>query len=282
VPRQHPTRGGGSGSVTSMSDSKRLLLDLEPHGPDVYVGESPDYPWGRIYGGLVVAQALKAAGLTVDPGYAVHSLHSYFILGGVPTEPVRYEVDRIRNGRSFTTRRVVARQSGGAILNLSASFHVAEEGVDVQQPDMPAVPGPEGLESLAWGEAMDARIALVDRGTARSVVWARYPEVLPEDPLEQACAFAYMSDANPMDAIEAGHPEPPADGEWHGWYMNASLDHSIWFHRGFDAGDWLLFDMRSQGLVGNRGLAFGSVFTSDGRLVASIAQEGLLRRVRPR
>jgi acyl-CoA thioesterase-2 len=123
------------------------VFELEPHGPDTYVGESPPYPWGRIYGGLVIAQALWAATQTVKPEHGVHSLHAYFILGGDLTEPVRYEVDRVRNGRSFTTRRVAARQSGGTILTLGCSFQRAEEGPETQSASLPeSTPPPEDLE----------------------------------------------------------------------------------------------------------------------------------------
>ena len=140
------------------------IFELEPHGPDTYVGESPRYEWGRIYGGLVVAQALRAAVLTVQAEHAVHSLHAYFILGGDLAEPVRYEVDRVRNGRSFTTRRVVARQSAGAILTLECSFQRAEDGPDTQSADMPpGVPDPTALETI-W----DAGIERCDFGRKKT------------------------------------------------------------------------------------------------------------------
>ncbi len=130
----------------------KTLMELEPHGPDVFVGVSPSYPWGRVYGGQVVAQALRAACATVDDSFQVHSLHSYFIRGGDYDEPIRYEVDRIRNGRSFLTRRVVARQSMGPILNLSVSFQIREGAVDVQECTMPTdLPQPEDLRPSEWG-----------------------------------------------------------------------------------------------------------------------------------
>src|SRR5512135_2482654 len=128
----------------------RSMMALEPHGPDTFVATGPRYPWGGLYGGQIIAQALRAASLTVDPAYQLHSLHAYFIRLGDAAEPIRLEVDRIRNGRSFLTRRVVARQSVGAILNMSSSFHMAEEGAEVQTEDMPCVPPPEELAHNSW------------------------------------------------------------------------------------------------------------------------------------
>jgi len=255
---------------------ERPMLALDAHGPDVWVGVSPPYEWGRIYGGLVVAQALAAAAETVDPDHFVHSLHSYFILGGDPAEPVRYEVDRIRNGRSFSTRRVVARQSGGAILNLSASFQRSEDGVDIQEPVMPDVPGPESVDRSGWGSFMDYRELALEPGSGHSVAWCRFDEQLDASPASHACGLAYLSDGNPMDAIVSLHPIRPEQDQWHDTFVSASLDHSIWFHRPVQADEWVLFDMTSQGLVGSRGVATGNAF-QDGRLVASVVQEGLIR-----
>jgi acyl-CoA thioesterase-2 len=263
-----------------MPDKK--ILFLEPHGPDTFVGESPMYPWGRIYGGLVVAQALKAAALTVDPAHSVHSLHSYFILGGDPNEPVRYEVDRLRNGKSFSTRQVVARQSGGAILNLSASFQKKEEGPDVQTPQLGDIAQPEDLETDRFITGRQTRTVSFDREPPRSVEWARFPLPLSDDPVDHACALAYLSDSNAMKAIRASHPIDVTDMQHHEMFMGASLDHSIWFHRPVQSNDWLLFDMRSLGLIGTRGVALGSVLNRKGVHVASIAQEGLLREKKKR
>jgi acyl-CoA thioesterase-2 len=252
-------------------------LELEPHGADTYVASSPDYPWGRIYGGLVVAQALTAATATVGPDHRVHSLHAYFILGGVPSEPVRYEVDRIRNGRSFSTRRVVARQSGGAILNLSASFHSIEDGPEMEGVDLPDAPLPDAVRPSEWESGMDYREVEPSPEPGRSLAWARYRAPLPDDPRHHACALAYLSDANPMDAIAGLHPVTPSSPEeWRETFVSASLDHAIWFHRHVRADDWLLFDMRSPHIGGSRGVARGEVF-QHGRLVATVAQEGLLR-----
>lgn len=257
------------------------ILKLEPHGPDTYVGESPLYPWGRIYGGLVVAQALKAAALTVDSDHKVHSLHAYFILGGNPKEPVRYEVDRLRNGRSFTTRQVVARQSGGAILNLSASFQADEEGADVQIAQMDEVRDPESISQERVIPGRETRTESFERDPPRSREWGRFPEELGDDPVDHMCAIAYLSDSNAMRAIRAPHPKLPKDDPHnHDIFMGASLDHSVWFHRPARADQWLLFDMQSLGLIGPRGIALGWVMDQEGKHVATIAQEGLLRERR--
>lgn len=256
------------------------VFELEPHGRDTFVGESPPYAWGRIYGGLVIAQALWSATQTVRPEHAVHSLHAYFILGGDPSEPVRYEVDRVRNGRSFTTRRVVARQSSGAILTLACSFQAAEEGPETQSARFPSeVPRPEALP-----ETLDAGLPLREVAAPSSPpglrAWVRFPEALPDPPL-QACGLAYLSDVNAVGAIGASAPELiPADGSWEESVMSASLDHALWFHRPARADDWVLLDMVGHGMIGSRGLATGQVFTADGLHIVTIAQEGLLRRRR--
>ncbi|MCP5039917.1 MAG: acyl-CoA thioesterase II [bacterium] len=253
------------------------VFDLEPHGPETYVGESPKYSWGRIYGGLVVAQALWAATNTVEPRYAVHSLHAYFILGGDLREPVRYEVDRVRNGRSFTTRRVVARQSAGAILTLECSYQIDEEGPNLQSTTFPSdIPEPQDLEIHfdAGAERCDVK---VPQDPPRSTCWARFPVPLGEDPRRQACGLAYLSDVNAMGAVHASFPGDTHDDDT---MMGASLDHSIWFQRPVRSDDWVLLDMRGHGMIGSRGLATGLVFHPDGTHVGTIVQEGLLRKVR--
>jgi acyl-CoA thioesterase-2 len=257
------------------------VFDLESHGPDTFVGESPPYPWGRIYGGLVIAQGLWAATQTVRPDHFVHSLHAYFILGGDLAEPVRYEVDRVRNGRSFTTRRVVARQSGGAILTLGCSFHAAEVGADLQPAAVPGdIPRPGDLpkEYDAGVERCDAP---PQHTPPRSFAWVRYPLSLDDDPRLQACALAYVSDLNPMNAALMAHPGwTPADGEWDEHFIGASLDHAMWFHRPVPADQWILLDMKAERLVGNRGLATGPILAVDGTHAATVAQEVLLRERR--
>ena len=257
----------------------RHVFELEPHGPDVWVGESPLYPWGRIYGGLVVAQALWAATQTVVPEHSVHSLHGYFILGGDPKEPVRYEVERLRNGRSFTTRQVVARQSGGAIFNLACSFQRHEEGVETQTADFPTdAPDPTTITATAEGSGVVRYEVPLPPGSPRSLVWSRYPLALPDDPRIHACALAYLSDTNAMDAVASAHPRGlPDPDQWHDVYMTASLDHAVWFHRPPRADDWLLLDLDGHGIIRTRGLSTGHVFSADGQHVATIAQEGLIR-----
>lgn len=250
------------------------IFDLEPHGPDTYVGESPRYEWGRIYGGLVVAQALWAATKTVDPLYTIHSLHAYFILGGDLDEPVRYEVDRVRNGRSFTTRRVSARQSGGAILTLACSYQVDEAGPETQPNEFPQdIPNPESLET-GWDAGLLMAEVKVPEAPPRSRVWTKFADALDDDARLQACALAYCTDMNAMGAVHASHPQ---DRHEHEDFMGASLDHAIWFHRPVRADDWLLVDMLGHGMLRTRGLATGMVFDRHGTQAATVAQEGLLR-----
>ncbi len=255
------------------------IFKLEPHGPDTFLGESPPYPWGRIYGGLVIAQALWAATQTVKPEHAVHSLHAYFILVGDLKEPVRYEVDRVRNGRSFTTRRVLARQSGGAILTLACSFQRAEGGPESQTAVFPpGLPQPETLQMRYDAGVHRCDIKLEGEPAAsRSLVWSRYPLPLDDDPRLHACALAYMSDVNPMEAIGIAHPYQLTDKDWEERVMAASLDHTLWFHRPLRADDWTMMDLTGHGMIGSRGLATGPVFSADRTHVATIAQEALLR-----
>ena len=258
------------------------IFTLEPHGPDTFVGESPPYSWGRIYGGLVVAQALWAATQTVKPEFRVHSLHAYFILGGDLSEPVRYEVDRVRNGRSFTTRRVLARQSGGAILTLACSFQVEEPGPDAQTAPFPE----DAADPATLPHEPDAGVLLANLPPREKPpglrAWAKLPLDVSDDARLHACGLAYISDVNAIGAIARSYPgRLPAEGEWDGAFMSASLDHAMWFHRPARPDDWLLLDMHGHGVIASRGLATGQVFRSDGTHVATIAQEGLLRERRP-
>jgi acyl-CoA thioesterase-2 len=262
------------------------LFRLEPHGPDTYVGAGPRYPWGGLYGGHIVAQALRAAAATVEDAFVAHSLRAYFIRPGDHTEPVRYEVDRIRNGRSFCTRRVVARQAIGAILNLEASFQRGEGGDDVQPIAAPrALPRPEGLEQSSWTTAFERAwvpsAALDDterNGSGRVAAWMRAADDLGDDQLLHQCALAYISDDLPTDAAIQAHPryrerrELPDTG-----LFCASLDHTIWFHRTARADEWHLYDVTCHAFVGTRGLSVGHVFAGDGTHVATIAQEVLIR-----
>lgn len=264
-----------------MSSDLTSLLAMEPHGPDVFVGVSTPTPWGRVYGGQVVAQGLWAAAATVPTSHEVHSVRAYFIRGGDADEPIRYEVDRIRNGRSFITRRVVARQSSGAILNLDASFQQPEpERADVTVATMPDVPPPEECEPSTWGPVHERRIAVRDRHGGRLAAWQRVHGPLGDDPVTAACALAFASDDVPMGAARTLHPtHKPEGGPNPDVVMSASLDHAVWFHRRAPADAWLLYDLTGQGWVGGRGLAFGHVFDAEGTHVASVAQESLVREV---
>lgn len=253
------------------------LIRLAPDGPDRFVGSGPQYPWGGLYGGQIVAQALHAAALTVDGGYAPHSLRAYFIRPGDHHEAVRYEVDRTRDGRSFCTRRVVAHQAIGAILNLEASFHVPEPTDVVQRVAMPEVPGPEAFEESSWSTAFQRRMA--PRDAAGPVTsWFRMPAGTGgDDPLVHAAGLAYISDDLPTDAVARVVGADFEDGE--GWF-SVSLDHAIWFHHPLRVDDWHLETFTCQGFANGRGLALGNAFAPDGTHVATIAQEVLFRRRR--
>ncbi len=253
------------------------MMALEPHGPDTFVATGPQYPWGGLYGGQIIAQALRAASLTVDPAFRVHSLHGYFIRLGDAAEPIRLEVDRIRNGRSFLTRRVVARQPVGAILNLAASFHLPEPAAEVQTEQMPAVPPPEELPQDGWSPIFERRFLRRDIAPGRVGAWMRLTEKIGDDPLLNACALAYLSDDLPTDGVVARHPDRPPRDSPERRFWNASLDHSIWFHHPARADDWHLYDFACRGLFSSRGLAIGSIFDRTGFQVATVAQEVLIR-----
>jgi len=254
------------------------MMALEAHGPDTFVGIGPRYPWGGLYGGQIIAQALRAASLTVDAGLHVHSLHAYFIRRGDHEEPIRFEIDRVRNGRSFVARRVVARQSTGAILTLSSSFQVVEDEPDVQVVEPPAAPRPDDLGGSSWSPQFERRY--VPTGPGLTAGWLRMIDPIGADPLLHAAALAYVSDDLPTEAVATLlpglDPQNFVDGEWP--VMNASLDHAIWFHRPAPADEWQLHTLRSHGISGARGTAIGEVFTASGIHVATIAQEVLVRR----
>jgi acyl-CoA thioesterase-2 len=268
------------------------LLDLESIEVNIFRGVSPNEDRQRVFGGQVAAQSLMAAGRTVNNGRP-HSLHAYFLRPGDPTAPILYEVDRIRDGRSFSTRRVVAIQHGRAIFNMSTSFHVDEPGLSHQFP-MPDVPDPETLEPLEvrlepFRETLGdwfARPHPIDQrhigelpfsqGAAAEPVqrlWIRADGTLPDDPLLHTCIAAYASDMSLFDTMLAPHEVKWDDTD----FMGASLDHCMWFHRPFRADEWLLYDMDSPSAYGARGLARGFLFTRDGQLVVSMVQEGLMR-----
>lgn len=258
------------------------LIALEPHGPDTFVGVSPPYSWGRIYGGQVIAQALRAAMSGVPAERPVHSLHAYFILGGRLDEPVRYEVDRVRNGASFMTRRVVARQSYGAILTLEASFHVREEAPQVQTVVAPAgVTPPEELAEQGWGWMLERRSVAEQPRSGRVLTWVRVDSTLGDDPTLQACGLALASDTSAVGAVRAAHPRGVVGDGANEVFMGASLDHAVWFHHPTRVDEWLLIDFSCHFVGHARGLSIGHVFDRAGRHVATIAQEALLRERRP-
>jgi acyl-CoA thioesterase-2 len=257
------------------------LLRLEPQGADTFVGTGPSYPWGGLYGGQIVAQALRAAIETVDDGLRPHSLRAYFIRAGDAAQPVGYEVDRLRDGRTFTTRRVVARQAVGAILNLEASFTADDGSASIQRTKMPDVPGPEDLAPDRWTDRFDRRFVPVDAGSGRLDLWLRWVDDLGPDPVANETAFAYLSDDAPSEAIKALVVGPGGDLSTfeRDWFM-VSLDHTIWFHQPVQADQWHLHAFQCDRFVGGRGLAIGEVFAENGTHVATIAQEMLVRRRR--
>ena len=257
------------------------MMQLEEPEPDVFLARGPQYPWGGLYGGQIVAQALRAGAATVEERFHVHSLHAYFIRPGNADEPIRFEVTRSRDGRSFCTRHVVASQQVGVILTMSLSFQVDEAGHDVQTARLPDLPPPEGLENTSWSPLFDRRFPGGTAQEGRGIAWLRLVEPLGDDRVLNACALAYLSDDIPTDAVVAVHPDRPGPGEGdaydHGFW-SASLDHAIWFHRPFRMDEWLLYVIDSPSASGARGLSRGQFFTQDGRLVASVAQEGLIRK----
>jgi acyl-CoA thioesterase-2 len=272
--------------MTSSLEELVDLLSLERLDEDLFRGRSEDPGWGRLYGGHVLAQALSAAQQTVSTDRRVHSLHSYFLLSGDVTIPVIYDVDRIRDGGSFTTRRVVAKQRGRAIFHLSASFQTLEPGFEHQDP-MPEVPtadalGPEadvfakrspGPFDFRPVEKMESPLAPAVRPPHRDV-WIRGRGTLGDDPALHATLLAYVS-----DFYFVGTSLLPHGVSWLTPGMQvASLDHAMWFHADFRADDWLLHSMESPRASRGRGLVRGRVFSRDGRLVASSTQEGLIRK----
>lgn len=273
------------------------LLDLETIEDNLFRGRQPVTQLQRVFGGQVAGQALMAAVRTVPPERQVHSLHGYFLRPGDTTVPIVYDVELVRDGRSFTTRRVVARQHGRPIFYLTASFHKSEDGFE-HQDAMPDVPAPEecpplsdvlqkrsGLPPGSWDQewaSLDVRyvgdsrpggqVTLADR-PALARLWFRAAGRLPDDPTLHACVLTYASDLTLLGAALVPHNTyigAPA-------VQSASLDHTMWFHRPFRADEWLLYDQVSPSAYGARGLALGRVFAADGRLVATIAQEGLIR-----
>jgi len=255
------------------------MMDLVQHGPDTWVGLSADYDWGRIYGGQVVAQALWAAMKTVEEKFSPHSLHAYFIRGGAINEPVRYEVDRLRDGRSFCTRAVVARQSGGAILHLSASFHVFEDQANVQTARMPLAPEPDDVrpQDDNWPWIMERRRLRSYPGSGQSMGWARIVDPMDDEPTLHQVGLALTSDTFQFDSARSIHPVQVPREDYRKTFIGASLDHAMWFHRPARADEWHLYHWDCHGLKGGRGMTVGNLFSSNGTHIASVAQEILLR-----
>jgi acyl-CoA thioesterase-2 len=273
------------------------LLDLEAIEVNIFRGANERGSRTRLFGGQVAAQALAAAARTVE-GRTAHSLHAYFLRGGDPAVPIVYSVDRIRDGSSFTTRRVVAVQHGRAIFNMSVSFHKSEQGYEHQEP-MPEVADPDSLPR--WEDRV-AELAdripeemrpwvLAERpiemrsqepyswfasepSRGPNAVWLRAADALGDDPMLHQCLWAYASDMALVDNIYRPHRRPGPRN-----VMMASLDHAMWFHRDFRMDQWLLYLQESPAAAGARGFARGTLYTRDGTLVASVAQEGLMRQL---
>lgn len=271
------------------------LLDLETIGEDRFLGHSPTSAGRHLYGGQVVAQALVAATRTVPTDRPVHSLHAYFVLAGNPQIPIDFAVERIRDGRSFTTRRCVATQEGRTIFSLEASFQAREDGFE-HSVDMPATPAPESLEPIGdlvdrfrgflpapsdhWmkrASGLDMRIVapetLLAPNRAGQLIWFRVEGPLPDDQAIHTALLAYLSDMTLLNTALTVHGRNIFDPR----IQVASLDHALWIHRAFQVDDWLLYVQDSPAASHARGLTFGKIFSRDGRLLASVAQEGLIR-----
>jgi acyl-CoA thioesterase-2 len=280
------------------------LLDIERIEENIFRGRSRSAVVPRVFGGQVAAQALVAAGRTVPEDRLAHSLHAYFLRAGDPGAPIVYSVDRIRDGRSFTTRRVVAVQHGQPIFHLSASFQTYEEGMEHQAP-MPPAPDPETLPTAAellprYAEVLSDPVVVERILEARAAVDLRYVDAPPfgtvgevreprsqvwfrtngkldgavDDPLLHAVLATYVSDMTLLDSILLAHGR----GGWvTGDVVGASLDHAMWFHRPFRADEWLLYDQESPSASGGRGLGQARIYTQDGRLAISVIQEGVVR-----
>ncbi len=284
--------------MPSSADELVELLDLETIDINLFRGIQPDTLLQRVFGGQVAAQALVAGTRTVEAPFGVHSLHSYFLRPGDTAVPIVYDVERIRDGRSFCTRRIVARQHGRGIYYMTASFQLPETGLDHQDvmPDVsPPAESPDvaelfrqrgsgeaddgwlrewaALELRHVGDSREGGPIPNDERPAQSRLWIRVSDKLGDDPVLHQAAFTYASDMTLLGSalvphgLHISHPK----------LQSASLDHTIWFHRPFRADQWLLYDQVSPSASGSRGLALGRVFTEEGALVASVAQEGLIR-----
>ncbi len=274
------------------------LLDLEVLEQNLFRGSSNAVGWQRVYGGQVVGQAMVAASRTIEEPLMMHSLHGYFMRPGDPKAPIIYEVERIRDGRSFSTRRVVAIQHGVAIFSMSASFHKDEDGFS-HQAKMPDVPPPEELPNESelksgffeqlpanvqayWTRERPIELRPVQfrnflkpqKGEPSQNIWIRATGKLSDDKALHKCVLGYASDMTLLDTSLIPHGTSMLDPEM----MLASLDHAMWFHRPFRADEWLLYAHNSPNASSSLGFTRGCIFSRDGRLVASVAQEGLIRR----
>jgi acyl-CoA thioesterase II len=269
-------------------------VQLADEGSDVFVGTSYRPPWGRIFGGQVLAQSLVAAAKTVDESRPVHSLHAYFLRAGDPDEPIRFDVERLRDGRSFSARRTQAVQRGKPILSMISSFQEPADGLD-HQVEMPAVPGPDDLPSLEeeYGDLPLPMVQQLLRGrpvelrhvqgslylgpgperVAHQAVWIKAAAKMPDDQLLHTALLAFASDYSLLESVLRRHGLSWANRGM----KTASLDHAMWFHRPVRMDQWLLYVQESPSASGARGMGMGRVFSSDGVLIASTAQEGMMR-----
>jgi acyl-CoA thioesterase II len=275
-------------------------LTLEPLEDNLFRGGRGREGWQRVYGGQVLGQAMMAAAQTVEPGRPIHSLHGYFLLAGDPSLPIIYDVERIREGGSFTTRRVNAIQHGRPIFSMSASFHKPEEGFE-HQSTMPDLPPPEALrdpKELIGSQIdklpdsmrryferelpIDMRVVDVSRYLSREKknpaqqIWIRANGPLPDDPVLHQAVLAYVSDFTLLDTALIAHGKLMFDAD----VQLASLDHALWYHRAFRADEWMLYAQDSPSAYGARGFCRGTIYARDGSLIASVAQEGLMRKRR--
>ncbi len=280
-------------------DNLLKILDLEPLEVNLFRGSSPQVGWQRVFGGQVLGQALVAARRTVDSERIPHSLHGYFMRPGDPAAPIVYEVERIRDGKSFTTRRVVAIQHGKAIFSMSASFQIPENGLthQVVMPDVPApdhLPSdvelaaklidvlPEGVKKyFQYARPIEVRPTDLERYLRKQPehpsqnIWIRTTSPLPDDLALHQCVLAYASDMTLLDTALVAHGKTLFDKS----IQSASIDHALWFHNTFRADEWLLYAQDSPFSGGARGFTRGQIFRQDGTLVASVAQEGLIRPI---
>jgi len=275
------------------------VLDVQPdpearEGSDQFLGTSYRPPWGRIFGGQVLAQSLVAATRTVDVSRPVHSLHAYFLRAGDPAVPITFDVERLRDGRSFSARRTQAIQRGKPILSMISSFQEPSDGLD-HQVEMPDVPGPDELPTLEdhFGhlDVPAIKQTLLSRPVdmrhvdgplylnpgrekvGHQAIWFRAAAPMPDDPLLHTALLAYASDYSLLESVVRRHGL-----SWGNAGMKtASLDHAMWFHRWARADEWLLYAQESPSASGARGMGMGRIFTADGKLVASTAQEGMMR-----